>query len=110
MNYFIFAFLKKRRLRLTSIFLLIVFTSFLVTPAIISLSGNRADVSTFFSMNEEENSNKLPQANFTFVIEKIQSNIESLEFLKNQKNNSNYHINDYSNVFLEIVSPPPRTV
>lgn len=89
--------------------MLLIFTSFLVTPAIINLSGNQADVSTFFSMTEEENSNKIPQANFAFVLEKIQSNIKSLEFLKNQKNKDGFHIDGYSNVFLEVVSPPPRT-
>ncbi|HBC03929.1 MAG TPA: hypothetical protein DC015_07000 [Aequorivita sp.] len=101
-------FLKKTRLRLTSILLLLVFTSFLVTPAIISLSGNQADVSTFFSMNEEENSNKMPKPNFVFDIEKLHSNCESLEFLKKHKNRDGFQIDRYSNVFLDVVSPPPR--
>jgi hypothetical protein len=88
--------------------LLLVFTSFLVTPAIINLSGNQADVSTFFSMNEEENSSKIPKPNFAFVIEKIQPNCNSLEFLKIQQNRIDFQINNYANVFLEVISPPPR--
>ncbi len=95
-------------MRLTSILLLLVFTSFLVTPAIISLSGNQAEVLTFFSMNEEENSNKMPKPNFVFDIEKIQSNCNSLEFLKKQQNRDGFQIDSYSNVFLDVVSPPPR--
>ncbi len=97
-------------MRVVSILLLLVFTSFLVTPAIISLSGQKADVSTFFSMNEEENSNKMPKSNFVFVIEKIHSNIESLKFLKKQKNKDGFQINNYSKVFIDVVSPPPRLV
>lgn len=96
------------RLKLTSILLLLVFTSFLVTPAIISISGNQSDVSTFFSMNEEESSTKIPQAKFVFVIEQIQSNIESLKLLKKQKNKDGFKIGDYSKVLIDIVSPPPR--
>lgn len=95
-------------MRFTSILLLIVFTSFLVTPAIISISGNQADVSTFFSMNEEENSNKMPKPNFVFVFEKIQSNYESLAFLKKQKGKDGFQIDKYSKVFIDVVSPPPR--
>lgn len=87
---------------------MLIFTSFLVTPAIISLSGNQADISTFFSMNEEENSNKMPKPTLVFVIEKLQSNCESLEFLKNQKNRDSFQIDNYSNVFLDVISPPPR--
>ncbi|SRX72636.1 hypothetical protein AEQU3_00426 [Aequorivita antarctica] len=97
-------------MRLTSILLLLVFTSFLVTPAIISLSGNQSDISAFFSMNEEENSNKMPKPNFAFVIEKLQSNFESLEFLKNQKNRDSFQIYNYSIVFLDVISPPPQMV
>ncbi len=95
-------------MRLTSILLLLVFTSFLVTPAIISISGHKSDLSTFFSMNEEENSNKMPKPNFVFVVEKIQSNCESLEFLKKQKNIDGFQIDKYSKVFIDVVSPPPR--
>ncbi|MDN3723031.1 hypothetical protein QRD02_01435 [Aequorivita sp. SDUM287046] len=60
-------------------------------------------------MNEEENSNKLPQATFAFVIEKLPSNFESLQFLKYRKSNYRLDSFNYSNVFLEVVSPPPRT-
>ena len=89
--------------------MLLIFTSFLVTPAIISLSGNQVDISTFFSMNEEENSNKMPKPNFVFDIEKMHSNCESLEFLKKQKNRDGFQIDNYSKVFLDVISPPPRT-
>ncbi len=79
-------------------------------PAIISISGNQADFSTFFSMNEEENANKMPKPNFVFTFEKNNSNYESLKFLGKQKNKDGFQIDNYSNVFLDVISPPPRKV
>lgn len=79
-------------------------------PAIISISGKQADVSTFFSLNEEENTNQMPKPNLVFNIEKSHSNYESLKFLKTQKNRDRFQITNYSNVFLDVSSPPPREV
>ena len=95
-------------MRLTSILLLIVFTSFLVTPAIISLSGNQADVSTFFSMNEEENSLKLPKLISEFHVNDSKSSLATILFLKKQKGTFQYYINNYKVVFLDVISPPPK--
>ncbi|PHR13806.1 MAG: hypothetical protein COA40_04585 [Aequorivita sp.] len=101
-------FFKKKRLRLTSVLLLLIFTSFLVTPAIISLSGNQADVSTFFSMNEEENSIKLPKLMVEYQINDSKSSLSAIQFLKKQKNLFQHYLNNYKMVFLEVVSPPPK--
>ncbi|WP_347373565.1 hypothetical protein [Aequorivita sp. Q41] len=95
-------------MRLSSIFLLIVFTSFLVTPAIITISGNQADVSTFFSMNEEENSVKLPKLVSEYQVNDLKSSLAAIQFLKQQKNNFQYYLNNYKMVFLDVVSPPPK--
>lgn len=108
MNSFIFVFSKKRRLRLTSIFLLIVFTTFLVTPAVISIAGHQADVSSYFSMNEEENSLKLPKLISEYQVNDSKSSLTAIQFLKKQKNNFQYYLNNYKMVFLDVVSPPPK--
>lgn len=79
-------------------------------PAIISISGNQSDISAFFSVNEEENSNKLPKPNLVFVVEKNHSNSDSLEFLKKHKNRDGFQIAHYSKVLLDVISPPPRMV
>ena len=53
----------------------------------------------------------LPSARFQwrkYEREKIQSNCNSLEFLKKQQNRDGFQIDSYSNVFLDVVSPPPR--
>jgi len=101
-------FLKKRRLRLTSIFLLIVFTSFLVAPAVISICGHQADISSYFSMNEEENSVKLPKLMTEYHANDSKSSLATIQFLKKQKNFYQYYLNNYKMVFLDVVSPPPK--
>jgi hypothetical protein len=50
----------------------------------------------------------MPKPNFVFVFEKIQSNYESLAFLKKQKGKDGFQIDKYSKVFIDVVSPPPR--
>lgn len=95
-------------MRLTSIFLLIVFTSFLVTPAVISISGHQVDISSYFSMNEEENSVKVPKLMSEFQVNDSKSNLAAIQFLKKQKNKFQYYLNNYKIVFLDVVSPPPK--
>lgn len=87
---------------------MIVFTSFLVTPAIISLSGHHADVSSYFSMNEEENSVKLPKLISEFQVNDSKSCLATIQFLKKQKNSFQYYLTNYKMVFLDVISPPPK--
>ncbi len=95
-------------MRFISIFLLIVFASFLVTPAVIGICGHQADVSTFFSMNEEENSAKSPKVISEFHFNDSKSSLVSIQFLKKQKTKFQYYLNNYKMVFLDVVSPPPK--
>lgn len=88
--------------------MLLVFTSFLVTPAIISLSGHQADVSSYFSMNEEENSIKLPKLMAEYQMNDSKSGLTTIQFLKKQKSLFHHYLNNYKMVFLEVVSPPPK--
>lgn len=43
-------------MRLKSIFFLVIFSSFLVAPAVLTLAKLQVDVNTYFSMTEEETS------------------------------------------------------
>ena len=95
-------------MRLISIFLLIVFTSFLVTPAVISICGEQADISSYFSMNEEENSLKLPKLMSEYHVNVSNSSLATILLLKKQKDKFQYYLNNYKMVFLEVVSPPPK--
>ena len=95
-------------MRLTSLFLLIIFASFLVTPAVIGICGHQADISTYFSMNEEENSAKSPKVISEYQFNEHKSSLVSIQFLKKQKTKFNYYLNNYKIVFLDVVSPPPK--
>lgn len=95
-------------MKIKSALLLILFVAFLAAPTIITITTKDADVSNFFSLNEEENHVKTQQPIFEFQIQKDLSSIATIQFLK-QKNIAGYHdINHYNNVFLEISSPPPK--
>jgi len=87
---------------------MIVFTSFLVTPAIISISGHHADVSSYFSMNEEENSLKLPKLMSEFHVNDSKSSLATIQLLRKHKNKYQYYLDNYKMVFLDVISPPPK--
>lgn len=95
-------------MKIKSALLLILFVAFLAAPAIITISNKDADVSNFFSLNEEENHVKTQHPIFELKVQKDLSSINAIQFLK-QKNNIGFpYINHYNNVFPEISSPPPK--
>jgi len=94
-------------LKFYTVFLLIVFASFLVTPMIVTISGGEQDIASFFSMNEEENSNTKIEVVSDYNSEKSESTNNSIQFLKKQQPVDGY-LHNYANVLLEINSPPPR--
>lgn len=69
---------------------------------------NNADVSFAFIVNEEENSSK-NQVECEYIIERNHhiSQYSSIHFLQEQENWHSY-IEDYHDVFLDIISPPPQ--
>jgi hypothetical protein len=86
-----------------------IFLSFIAGPTTIALIDDSVDVSYAFTANEEENSSK-NLASFESVIEDIYSNHASIEYLKShQKENYSYKKN-YHQVYLEVISPPPKNI
>ena len=86
-----------------------IFLSFVAGPTVISLIDDTVDVSFAFTANEEENSSK-NLASFESLIEEIYSNHASIEYLKtHQKENYSYK-EDYHQVYLEVISPPPKNI
>lgn len=75
---------------------------------IITISGSDQDISSYFSVNEEENSNHKVEVVSEYNPVKILSTIESIQFLKKQRTFNNRYLQNYGNVLLEISSPPPR--
>jgi len=89
--------------------LFFVFLTFIVGPTTIALIDDSVDVSFAFTANEEENSSK-NLSSFETVIEDNYSNHVSIEYLKShQKENFSYTKNYYP-VYLEVISPPPKSI
>jgi hypothetical protein len=101
---FIFAALKKIAYILSFIFL-----SFVSGPTIISLIDDSVDISFAFTVNEEENSSK-NLVSFESVIEENYSNHASIEYLKTHEKEGYSYSKNYHQVYLEVVSPPPRHI
>ncbi|MDT0685303.1 hypothetical protein [Autumnicola psychrophila] len=86
-----------------------LFLAFLATPTIVVCIDKSVDVSAAFLVNEEENSSGYNFFEFNFEKDH-NSNYESIHFLQERKFVDNYFHLNYHNVFLEVVSPPPKIV
>lgn len=85
----------------------IVFLSFVAGPTIIGLIDDSVDMSYAFTANEEETSSK-NLVSFETVLEEINSNYLSIQFLRIKKGNRYSYLEDYHQVYLDVVSPPPK--
>lgn len=85
----------------------IVFLSFVAGPTIISLIDDSVDVSYAFTANEEETSSK-NLVSFETVLEEINSNYLSIQFLRIKKGNGYSYLEGYHQIYLDVVSPPPK--
>jgi hypothetical protein len=65
------------------------------------------DMSYAFTANEEETSSK-NLVSFETVLEEINSNYLSIQFLRTKKGNRYSYLEDYHQVYLDVVSPPPK--
>ena len=77
-------------------------------PAVISICGQQVDISSYFSLNEEEHSHKVPKLTSEFQTNDSKSFVSAIQFLKQQRYRFQYHQDNYKMVYLEVVSPPPR--
>lgn len=98
-------------MKLISRLFLFLFLAFMVTPTIVSLIENNADVSVFYSFSEEENSKDFKElkeikSDFRSIYEINFLNINSLEL--NPFNSIIVIIHD--SILDEIFSPPPELV
>ncbi len=95
-------------MKFKSILFLIVFVGFLITPAIVTCVKKDANISFFFSMNEEEKTST-PKVD----IEKLQSlhqlTIPNALLDYTEGDSFNFHsIGEWSNIYFDTVSPPPE--
>ncbi|WP_125411781.1 hypothetical protein [Leeuwenhoekiella sp. MAR_2009_132] len=93
-----------------SVFFLILFVTFLVTPVVVSYL-NRGDKVLVVSVLEEENTGKGFNQNFEKDVKLISSILIINTFLTEQKTALFFHNNSIEcSVYLDPVSPPPRLV
>lgn len=76
-------------------------------PTIIGLIDDSVDLSFAFTASEEETSSK-NLVSFETLVEKEYSNLESIQYLRSLKGNRYSYKEDYHQVYLDVVSPPPK--
>ncbi|MDT0691266.1 hypothetical protein RM549_15830 [Salegentibacter sp. F188] len=84
-----------------------IFFVFIATPIVVVCIDKTVDISAAFLANEEESSSGNNFFEFNFE-ENHHSNYESIHFLQELKVVDHYFHMKYHNVFLEVVSPPPK--
>lgn len=89
--------------------LLSVFLSFIAGPTAVAWIDDTVDVSFAFTANEEENSSK-NVVSFEYTKEETSSSYQGIMFLREQKSNAFSYYADYHQVFLDVLSPPPKSV
>jgi hypothetical protein len=82
---------------------------FVAGPTVIACIDEDVDVSFAFTANEEENSSK-NMMSFEYTLEENHSNHASILFLKQQLENHFSYKEGYHQVFLDVLSPPPKNV
>ena len=94
-------------MRSVALALSIIFMTFVAGPTVVKLIDDSVDVSFAFTANEEESSSK-NLITFESLIEEIYSNRDSIEYLRIHQAERYSYSEDYHQVFLEVISPPPK--
>ena len=85
----------------------IIFMSFVAGPTVVSLIDDSVDVSFAFTANEEENASKNP-VSFESLVEEVYSNHQSIEYLRTHEKQGYSYKENYHQVYLEVICPPPK--
>lgn len=89
--------------------LTIFFLSFAAGPTVMALIDDTVDMSFAFTANEEENSAK-NLVSFESLLEETYSNHESIQFLRTHSRQEFSYLEGGHQVYLEVLSPPPRNI
>lgn len=88
-------------------FFFFIFTSFIISPTIISYIDQSVDVSLAYTANEEENSVK-NNVLLEFTIQEHTNSDLGSQFLLAKSSIEHYYQIAGEMVFLDVTSPPPR--
>lgn len=92
-----------------ALILSIIFMSFVAGPTVVALIDDTVDMSFAFTANEEENSSK-NLLSFESLIEETYSNHESIQYLRTHSSQQFSYQEGGHQVYLEVLSPPPRNI
>lgn len=94
-------------MKIKSLFLLILFVTFLGTPTLITYLDESVDISMAFTASEEENSVK-NQIVFEYNIQDSNSGSISIHFLQEQAAFNHFYKDGANLIVLDVLSPPPK--
>lgn len=89
------------------IFFIILFTSFIITPSIVMVFNDSADISMFYNSSEEEEEQSVEK--LKNIEDIIQSDSFLIEILTSStvKVNVRYQLKTYTKPYFNLISPPP---
>ena len=85
----------------------IIFTLFIVSPAILSVVEESFDISILFNVGEEENNQKEISKNFDLKSSEIKKTDSLFNSLK-KRNLLNYRLKKYTDIYQKNTYPPPE--
>ena len=97
--------MKQRINNTIAIFLTIIFLGIMVMPTIILTVDDTADISSFYGMGEEEESEE-----FKLVLHLEDFKNEANEIISNIIPLNKHRVKTYSKPHLNLVSPPPEII
>ena len=83
-----------------------IFVLFITAPTIVSLLENNIDMSMFYNIAEEENSKETVKLISLGI--NTSKELHGLFNCLDQDNTFNFYLNTYSELHLDLVSPPPE--
>lgn len=89
--------------KLTASFIVMLFLSIISAPTIITSIDNSIDISMFYGLGEEEESE-----NFKILIENHITNVENTDYSLLENDNIDFKDGLYNKPFINIISPPPE--
>jgi hypothetical protein len=91
-----------------AIFFTLIIMAMCSAPSIIAAIDDSIDISIILSLNEQEEKEGNEIKDIQVLVSEISNFNSEIESSEN-RNNSGYYFNDYSNPQLNLISPPPQS-
>ena len=92
-----------------NIFFAVIFTAFLVTPALLTIAGEKVDVAIFFGVNEEESETEENEIrNLIELDEFVHIQLSASDTFEQLHGDNIYYLATFKELHLESIYPPPE--